>query len=145
VKRDASSPSPDSTVSFRVLIVVTQYEHHVQEEKDIDDVIKDPNPEGQVPDSIATRKPKRNIRKSAHFSDIIVVYALSVEVVEDSVSSTFREVKLSSESELWRKAMVEEIESLHVNDTWELVELPKEKKITRCKWVLCNERRISRW
>ena len=44
-------------------------------------------------------------------------YALPVEVVEDSVPSSFREAKLSSEFDLWRKAMVEEIESLHVNNT----------------------------
>jgi len=56
-----------------------------------------------------------------------------VEVVEDSVSCSFREAELSSESELWRNAMVKEIESLHVNDTWELVELPKGKKVIGCK------------
>ena len=66
-----------------------------------------------------------NIRKSAKFSDMVVAYALSVEAVEDSVSSTFRKVELSSESELCGNAMVEVIESLHVNDTWELFELPK--------------------
>ena len=62
-----------------------------------------------------------------------MAYALPVEVVEDSVRSTFREAELSSESELWRKAMVEEIESLNVNDTWELAELPKGKKVIGCK------------
>jgi len=48
---------------------------------------------------------------------MMVAYALPVEVVEDSVPCTFRETKLSSESVLWRNAMVEEIESLHINDT----------------------------
>jgi len=46
VKSDASSPSLDSTVSFGMPTVVTQYERHVQEEKDTDDVIEDPKPEG---------------------------------------------------------------------------------------------------
>ena len=50
---------------------------------------------------------------------------MTVEIMEDSVPSTFREAELSSESELWRKAIVDEIESLHVNDIWELVKLPK--------------------
>ena len=59
---------------------------------------------------------------------MIVAYALPMKIVEDSVPSTFREAKLSFESEFWRDAMVEEIESLHVNDTWELTELPKGKK-----------------
>ena len=79
-------------------------------------MIGDPKSEGQVPNSITAHKPKRNIRKHAHFSNMVVAYALPVEVVEDSVPSIFRKVELSSESELWRKAMVEEIESLHVNN-----------------------------
>jgi len=48
---------------------------------------------------------------------MVVAYVLPVEIVKDSVLSSFREADLSSESELWRNAMVEEIESLHVNDT----------------------------
>ena len=78
---------------------------------------EDPEPECQVSDSIATHKPKRSIRKPALFSDMVVAYALPVEVMEDSVPSTFREAELSSEFELWRNAMMEEIESFHVNDT----------------------------
>jgi len=62
-----------------------------------------------------------------------VAYALLVKIMEDSIPSTFREVELSSESELWRKSMMDEIESLHVNDTWELTELPKGKKAIGCK------------
>ena len=32
-------------------------------------------------------------------------------------------------------AMQEEMESLHKNDTWDLVRLPKDEKIIRCKWL----------
>src|SRR4051812_27940565 len=32
-------------------------------------------------------------------------------------------------------AMVEEMESLHKNQTWDLVELPKGKRAIGCKWV----------
>ena len=64
---------------------------------------------------------------------MVVAYALSVEVAKDNVPSTFREVELNSESKLWKKVMVEEIESLYVNDTWKLAELPKEKKTIGCK------------
>jgi len=62
---------------------VTQYENHAREEKDIDDVIEDPEPKGQVGDSIVVHKPKRNIQKPAHFSDMIVAFALLVEVVKE--------------------------------------------------------------
>ena len=32
-------------------------------------------------------------------------------------------------------AMEEEMQSLHKNQTWELVELPKGKRTIECKWV----------
>ena len=51
-------------------------------------MIEDPEPEGQVPDSIATHKPKNNIRKPSHVSDMVVANALSVEAAKDSVPST---------------------------------------------------------
>ena len=69
--------------------IVTQFEHHVQEEANTNDVIEDPKPEDQVPDSIAAHKPKRIYEKPAHFSNMIVAYALLVEVVKDSIPSTF--------------------------------------------------------
>ena len=35
----------------------------------------------------------------------------------------------------WDAAMDEEFRSLMVNDTWDLVPLPKGRKLVRCKWV----------
>ena len=35
----------------------------------------------------------------------------------------------------WDAAMDEEYRSLMVNDTWDLVPLPKGRKLVRCKWV----------
>ena len=36
--------------------------------------------------------------------------------------------------------MVEEIEPLHVNDTWEFSELPKGKKAISCKWIFAKKK-----
>ena len=120
VESDVSPSSLHSSVSFKVPSFVTQYGHHVHEEEDTKDVIEDPEQEGQVQNSVAAHKLKRNIRKTIQFSDMMVAYALSVEVVEDSVPSTFRETELSFESDLWRNVMMKEIESLHVNNIREL-------------------------
>lgn len=35
----------------------------------------------------------------------------------------------------WRRAMVEEMEALTKNGTWELVTLPKGKHVVGCQWV----------
>ena len=45
--------------------------------------------------------------------------------------------RLSNSQEKSRRvgAMAEEIESLHKNQTWDLVELPKRMRVIGCKWV----------
>lgn len=35
--------------------------------------------------------------------------------------------------------MDEEMDSLHKNSTWELVNLPKGKKANKCKWVFAKK------
>jgi len=79
---------------------MTRCEHHAQgdigEVEDTEDVTEDLEPEGQVQDSIAAHKSKKNIRKLAQFSDMVKAYALPVEVMKDSVPCTFREAELSS-------------------------------------------------
>ena len=70
---------------------------------------------------------------------MIVAYALPV--IEEAIPSTYREAEISSESKMWKDAMVEEMSSLYNNDTWELIELPKKKKAIGCKWVYVKKQR----
>lgn len=46
-----------------------------------------------------------------------------------------KEVVDSSEGELWKKAMEEEMESLQKNETWDLVKFPEGRKPVDSKWV----------
>jgi len=64
---------------------------------------------------------------------MIVVYALPV--IEEVIPSTYRETKISSEFKIWKDVIAEEMSSLYKNDTWELTELSKRKKVIGCKWV----------
>lgn len=43
----------------------------------------------------------------------------------------------------WMIAIQEEMESLHKNGTWDLVRLPKDKKVVHCKWVFKNKEGTS--
>ena len=46
-----------------------------------------------------------------------------------------KEVLSSPEEGEWLKAIKKEIDSLHFNDVWDLVELPKGRKVVGSKWV----------
>jgi hypothetical protein len=46
----------------------------------------------------------------------------------DDEPKSVREVVQSTKGKLWKEAMVDEIESLHKNETWDLVELPNGRK-----------------
>ena len=81
---------------------------------------------GDVQDSITVERTRRNPCKPSWLStNMIATYALPV--IEEA-PSTYRKVKISSESKMWKDAMMEEMSSLHKNNTWELSELPKGKE-----------------
>ena len=48
---------------------------------------------------------------------------------------TYKEAKLCEHKKKWELAMQEEIKTLHANDAWDLVELPKGRKAIPNKWV----------
>lgn len=80
----------------------------------------------QQPESIATSKPKRNIRKPARYTDM-VAYALPI--TGDDIPYNYREAVQSMESDKWKMAMDEKMRSLYQNQTWKLVPLPKRQEI----------------
>ena len=47
----------------------------------------------------------------------------------------FLDTLSSTEKEQWRTAMQKEMDSIHSNDVWDLVELPKGHKPVGSKWV----------
>nr|CAD1837132.1 unnamed protein product [Ananas comosus var. bracteatus] len=47
----------------------------------------------------------------------------------------FQEAKDCPEKAKWQRAIEDELDSLHQNHTWELVELPVEKKALKNRWV----------
>jgi hypothetical protein len=63
-------------------------------------------------------------------------YVSSVALVSiDGEPSCFQEEIKVSESSQWKKAMKEEMDALERNKTWDLVEIPKERKVVIYNWV----------
>ena len=60
-----------------------------------------------------------------------------------SEPATYSEAVDSVDKEKWISAMQEEMQSLEKNDTWEIVSLPKQKKLVRCKWVFKRKEGLS--
>lgn len=56
-----------------------------------------------------------------------------MEVEEEPKS--YKEAMNSKEHEKWSLAMEEEMESLHKNQTWRLMEKPSKVKLVGCKWI----------
>lgn len=48
---------------------------------------------------------------------------------------TFKQAINCSEKGKWEEAMKEELDSIEKNNTWSLVDLPKDRKAIGCKWV----------
>ncbi|GKD00750.1 retrotransposon protein, putative, ty1-copia subclass, partial [Tanacetum coccineum] len=88
-----------------------------------------PHVEHEQDRSIAHDRPRRNVKAPTRLGDY-VAYALQVvEEVESLEPATYREAITSKDSDMWIAAMGEEIESLHKNKTWQLVQLPERRKV----------------
>ena len=48
---------------------------------------------------------------------------------------TFQEALSRPDADKWREAIKVEMEAMHSNNVWNLVENPKEKNIVQCRWV----------
>ena len=92
--------------------------------------------------TIATDRPRHTIRLPTRYDfENMVSYAI---VISSKNPTTFQEAVNSQEKCRWVGAMTEEMESLHKNQTWELVELPKRKMALGCKWVFKKKEAISK-
>jgi hypothetical protein len=61
----------------------------------------------------------------------------------DAKLATYTEAIASVDREKWISAMQEEMQSLKKNGTWDVVRLPKHKKVIRCKWIFKRKEGFS--
>ena len=91
--------------------------------------------------SIATERPRHTIRPPIKYDfEDMVSYAL---VISSGDPTTFQKAVNSQEKSKWMGAIVEAIESLHKNQTWDLVELLEMKRKIWCKWVFKKKEAVS--
>lgn len=75
-------------------------------------------------------------------------YACTVESDEQEPNN-LKEALTNKHNNQWQKAMLEELESMKLNDIWDLVDLPAGRRPVGCKWVYKlkrdNDGNISRF
>ncbi|CAH9081355.1 unnamed protein product, partial [Cuscuta epithymum] len=87
---------------------------------------------------IALRKEKRScvkypISNHVSYSRLSSTFATFSSIVSSiSIPSTIQEALSKPE---WKKAVLEEMDALEKNQTWKIVELPKNKPTVGCRWI----------
>jgi hypothetical protein len=78
------------------------------------------------------RRSTREKKPSKQYDDYIV-FTASVNGIE--TPSTIAEALSGPQSTFWKQAIQDELDSIKQNQTWTLVDLPKNKRPIKCKWV----------
>ena len=93
-----------------------------------------------VQQPVSLRRSTRERKIPKRYEDSASSFAL---ITEDGEPSCYQEAVDDTDSEKWKVAMEEEMESLAKNNTWDLVELPEARSVVGCKWVFKLKRKVD--
>ena len=77
--------------------------------------------EDEEPQTLAVRRSVRERRKLERYSPTAFCSNFALSITDDD-PRTMKEAVDSEDGKLWKEAMVDEMESLHKNEAWDLVE-----------------------
>lgn len=126
----------NETTSLKMFVdkIPVHSEEHLCEKSEADS-----NSNGEVTQSQNSRidecskstvnlRDRSEIQKPSRFDGFVML-------AEDDEPATFQEAMNSVNSNKWKFAMQEELDSLAENNTWELVDLPEDRKAIENRWV----------
>ena len=85
-----------------------------------------------IPEPTVPRRSERERQNPDRYGDWVAFIATN-QLSDEPLN--MKEALSSPEEGEWLKAIKKEIDSLHFNDVWDLVELPKGRKVVGSKWV----------
>ena len=103
----------------------------VEEPEDLED--KSVGEPEELEEEIQVNAPRRSTSQNLGVKPVKLEDYVLLAKIEDPTS--FSEAMSSPQREKWIKAMEEELSSICDNNTWDLVDLPKDKKAIGSKWV----------
>ena len=118
----------------------------VNDEPD-DDRVENPEQSAQevLSDYQLTRdRERRDIRPPSRYSyaDLVFCALLCASEVR-AEPNTYQEAIESKDKAKWIEAMEDEMNSLKVNNTWTLIEVPKGQKLIECRWLFKLKEGVS--
>jgi hypothetical protein len=129
---DSKSEMGDSfsTKTFESISDQSDYEdeYHYEDENHSEDSeeMQSENPKSR------SLRDRTTLKKPSHLED----YVLISEVLDERFNpETYEEAISCKEKEKWKEAMLQDMESLQENNTWEVTKLPQNKRAIKCKWV----------
>ena len=102
---------------------------HDQNDQEMDEE-EHPNQEEDSSTQSETRRSTRDRRPSTRYSQDEYV-----TLTDEGEPQSYKEAIVDTHKTEWVKAMQDEMQSLHENHTYELVELPKGRRALKNKWV----------
>lgn len=131
---EAQTPAADT---------LEQTEHTTEELRDElegDDMIESNVQENDASETEGrmTLRDRSTLKPPTRFKDFVCSVCLNVNPTCDEPfiePSTYKDAMAANDSDQWRKAMNNEIDSLKENETWEMVNLPEGRKAIPCKWI----------
>ena len=82
----------------------------------------------------ASRRSKRIRRTPARYA-LLTTGRRDILLLDNDEPTTYEEAMVGPDSEKWPGAMKSKIESMHVNQVWNLVDPPDGVKVIECNWV----------
>ncbi|KAH9670747.1 hypothetical protein KPL70_017094 [Citrus sinensis] len=108
------------------------------EREDAEDISEASGTHTDIQDYQLARDRQRRVIKTPKrfaYADLIVYALTAAHELDNDEPKTYREAVSGKDADKWTKAMKDEIESLHKNNTWKLVKRPENKRLVGCKWV----------
>lgn len=73
--------------------------------------------------------------KPSYYSIEEQCYYTFAQSVDNNIPESYDEIQCRNDRNQWEQAIKDELNSLHENNTWNIVPLPNNKNIVDCKWV----------
>lgn len=123
----------DSTLDVSNEEVKNEYESD-ENFVDVDETYSSSNVNNNRENDVLVESQKRKRIPVSRYGNP-VTHFIYVNHIDANVPNSFEEAMNSNDSKQWQIAMDSEINSLNKNNTWQIVEKPKDKKVIDVKWV----------